>query len=200
VTDESMTTGRSGTDVQAAPAAPVAASEAEARAIAEEARETQWRKPSFAKELYLGRFRLDLVHPHPRSAAEDVQLGEAFLDRLRAFCEAECDGGLIEREARIPDEVVKGLVELGAFGIKIPREYGGLGLSHVYYNRALQIITMVHASLAALVSAHQSIGVPEPLKLAGTPEQKQRYLPRGARSVRSCSPRRTSVPTPHGWG
>jgi alkylation response protein AidB-like acyl-CoA dehydrogenase len=189
VTDESMTTGRSGNDVQAAPAepaAPVAASEAEARAIAEEARETQWRKPSFAKELYLGRFRLDLVHPHPRSAAEDVQLGEAFLDRLRAFCEAECDGGLIEREARIPDEVVKGLVELGAFGIKIPREYGGLGLSHVYYNRALQIITMVHASLAALVSAHQSIGVPEPLKLAGTPEQKQRYLPRCARGAISA--------------
>lgn len=149
----------------AASAAPVAASEAteaEARAIAEEARETQWRRPSFAKELYLGRFRLDLVHPHPTSDPEDVERGEAFLAHLRTFCEEECDGGLIEREARIPDAVVKGLADLGAFGIKIPREYGGLGLSHVYYNRALELISSVHASLAALLSAHQSIGVPEP--------------------------------------
>jgi alkylation response protein AidB-like acyl-CoA dehydrogenase len=186
VSDQSTSTGLTGTDVPAAASAPIAASEAEARAIAEEARETHWRKPSFAKELYLGRFRLDLVHPHPQSAVEDVERGEAFLDRLRAFCEGECDGRLIEREARIPDEVVEGLVGLGAFGIKIPREYGGLGLSHVYYNRALEIISMVHASLGALVSAHQSIGVPEPLKLAGTPEQKQRYLPRCARGAISA--------------
>jgi alkylation response protein AidB-like acyl-CoA dehydrogenase len=170
-------------------AAPVAASEAteaQARAIAEEARETQWRRPSFAKELYLGRFRLDLVHPHPTSDPEDVERGEAFLARLRTFCEEECDGGLIEREARIPDAVVKGLADLGAFGIKIPREYGGLGLSHVYYNRALELISTVHASLAALLSAHQSIGVPEPLKLAGTAEQKQRYLPRCAQGAISA--------------
>jgi alkylation response protein AidB-like acyl-CoA dehydrogenase len=167
-------------------AAPIAATEAEARAIAEEARETQWRKPSFAKELYLGRLQLDLVHPHPQSDPEDVRRGEAFLARLRASCEDECDGMLIEREARIPDALVKGLAELGAFGIKIPREYGGLGLSHVYYNRALAIVTTAHASLGALLSAHQSIGVPEPLKLAGTMEQKQRYLPRCARGAISA--------------
>ncbi|HEY6797551.1 MAG TPA: acyl-CoA dehydrogenase family protein [Kineosporiaceae bacterium] len=177
------TTDRPGT---AGTGAPVAATAEEARAVAEEARESQWRQPSFAKELYLGRFRLDLVHPHPRSDPRDVAAGESFLARLKAFCETRCDGELIEREARIPDSVVAGLAEIGAFGIKIPREYGGLGLSHVYYNRALELVATVHASLGALLSAHQSIGVPEPLKLAGSEEQKRRYLPRCARGAISA--------------
>ena len=160
-------------------------SEREARAVAEAAREVEWQKPSFAKELYLGRFSLDLIHPHPRSAPEDVRRGEAFLRDLRAFCE-KCDGGVIEREDRIPDEVVDGLAKLGAFGIKIPQEYGGLGLTHVYYNRALEIVASVHASLSALLSAHQSIGVPEPLKLFGSEDQKRAYLPRCAKGAISA--------------
>jgi alkylation response protein AidB-like acyl-CoA dehydrogenase len=160
--------------------------EREARAVAEAARETQWRKPSFAKELYLGRFRLDLVHPHPRSTPEDVAAGEAFLVLVRQYCENECDGRVIEREARIPDEMVKGLADLGVFGIKIPKEYGGLGLSQVYYNRALELIGSVHPSIGALVSAHQSIGVPEPLKMFGSKEQKKEYLPRCARGAISA--------------
>jgi alkylation response protein AidB-like acyl-CoA dehydrogenase len=161
-------------------------SEREARAVAEAARETEWRKPSFAKELYLGRFKLDLVHPHPTSDPDDVAAGEAFLAPLLAFCETECDGSVIEREDRIPEEMIKGLADLGAFGIKIPREYGGLGLNHVYYNRALEIIGTVHPSLGALLSAHQSIGVPEPLKLFGSEEQKREYLPRCARGAISA--------------
>jgi alkylation response protein AidB-like acyl-CoA dehydrogenase len=161
-------------------------SEKAAREVAEAARETEWRKPSFAKELYLGRFRLDLVHPHPRPAPEDVEAGEPFLAMLRQFCETEIDGRVIERESRIPDEVVKGLARLGAFGIKIPREYGGLGLSQLYYNRALELIGSAHPSLGALVSAHQSIGVPEPLKMFGSAEQKRQYLPRCARGAISA--------------
>jgi alkylation response protein AidB-like acyl-CoA dehydrogenase len=161
-------------------------SEQESRAIAEAARETGWERPSFAKELYLGRLRLDLVHPHPSSDPEPAARGEEFLQRLRAYCQDHGDGGRIERESRIPDELVQGLAQLGAFGIKIPVEYGGLGLSAVYYNRALQLIGTVHPSLGALVSAHQSIGVPEPLKLFGSPEQKRRYLPRCARGAVSA--------------
>jgi alkylation response protein AidB-like acyl-CoA dehydrogenase len=159
--------------------------EGEARAVAEAAREKEWSKPSFAKELYLGRFQLDLVHPHPRPTDEDKVAGEAFLDTLTAFCRS-CDGQEIERDDRIPDEVVKGLAKLGAFGIKIPVDYGGLGLSQVYYNRALMLVGSVHASLSALLSAHQSIGVPEPLKLFGSEEQKRAYLPRCARGAISA--------------
>ncbi|WP_418959426.1 acyl-CoA dehydrogenase family protein [Streptomyces tritici] len=156
--------------------------EREARQVAEAAREQDWRKPSFAKELFLGRFRLDLIHPHPLPADEDVRRGEAFLARLKEFCETRVDGALIEREARVPDEVVAGLKELGALGMKIDPKYGGLGLTQVYYNKALALVGSVSPALGALLSAHQSIGVPQPLKLFGTREQKETLLPRLARS------------------
>jgi len=155
--------------------------EREARQVAEEAREADWQKPSFGKQLYLGDFQLGLIHPHPRPDAEAVLRGEEFCARMREFCETSVDSALIERDARIPDEVVKGLAAIGAFGMKIAPEYGGLGLTNLYYNRALIIAGSASPVLAALLSAHQSIGVPQPLALFGTEDQKQRYLPRCAR-------------------
>ncbi|UUS33217.1 MULTISPECIES: acyl-CoA dehydrogenase family protein [Streptomyces] len=157
-------------------------SEREARQVAEAARQQDWHKPSFAKELFLGRFRLDLVHPHPLPPAEDAQRGEEFLAKLRDFCETKIDGAVIEREARIPDAVVDGLKELGALGMKIDTKYGGLGLTQVYYNKALALVGSVSPAVGALLSAHQSIGLPQPLKQFGTPEQKETYLPRLART------------------
>ena len=154
-------------------------SEQDARDVAEAAREKDWKRPSFAKELFLGRFDLDLIHPHPTQDAEEAAGSATFLARLREYC-AGLDGTVIEREARIPDEYVKGLADLGCFGIKIPTEYGGLGMSAVTYNRALMLAGSVHPSIGALLSAHQSIGVPEPLKQFGTPEQKRAFLPRCA--------------------
>ena len=155
--------------------------EREARQVAEEAREAGWELPSFGKQLFLGEFRLDLIHPHPRPSEESSRRGEEFCARLREFCETSVDGALIEREDRIPDDVVRGLAALGAFGMKIAPEYGGLGLSYLYYNRALMIAGSVSPALWGLLSAHQSIGVPQPVALFGTEEQKQRYLPRCAR-------------------
>ncbi|WP_326652945.1 MULTISPECIES: acyl-CoA dehydrogenase family protein [unclassified Streptomyces] len=157
-------------------------SEREARQVAEAAREQDWRRPSFAKELFLGRFRLDLIHPHPLPAEEDAQRGEEFLAKLRDFCETQIDGARIEREARIPDEVINGLKELGALGMKIDTKYGGLGLTQVYYNKALALVGSANPAIGALLSAHQSIGVPQPLKLFGTQEQKDVFLPRLART------------------
>ncbi|MBZ6175641.1 acyl-CoA dehydrogenase family protein [Streptomyces olivaceus] len=156
--------------------------EREARQVAEAAREQDWRKPSFAKELFLGRFRLDLLHPHPLPAHEDVQRGEEFLAKLRDFCETKIDGAVIERDARIPDGVITGLKELGALGMKIDTEYGGLGLTQVYYNKALALVGSANPAVGALLSAHQSIGVPQPLKMFGTREQKDTFLPRCART------------------
>ncbi|ARP72609.1 acyl-CoA dehydrogenase [Streptomyces pluripotens] len=156
--------------------------EREARRVAEAAREQDWRKPSFAKELFLGRFRLDLIHPHPLPDDESVRRGEQFLAELRTFCETAVDPARIEREARIPDEVIAGLKELGALGMKIDPTYGGLGLSQLYYNKALALAGSVSPAVGALLSAHQSIGVPQPLKLFGTQEQKDTFLPRCART------------------
>ena len=160
-------------------AARVDATESEARELAEAAREAGWSRPSFARGLYLGRFDLSLIHPHPQGSGEGVDRGEAFLAELRAVCE-KLDGQRIEREDRIPDEYVAALADIGTFGIKIPREYGGLGLSMAYYGKALMLVGSVHPSIGALVSAHQSIGVPEPVRMFGTQEQKQRFLPRCA--------------------
>ena len=164
---------------------PTLVTEEQARAVAEEARESGWEKPSFAKELFLGRFPLDLVHPFPRPAPDEAARTDVFLADLERYCRG-IDGSVIERDARIPDEYVAGLAELGCFGLKVPVEYGGLGLSQVAYNRALMVVSSVHGSLGALLSAHQSIGVPEPLKLAGTEEQKKKFLPRCAKGAISA--------------
>ncbi|SEG92823.1 Acyl-CoA dehydrogenase [Actinacidiphila yanglinensis] len=165
-----------------APAATRKVSEREARQVAEAAREQDWHKPSFAKELFLGRFRLDLIHPHPLPSPEAVQKGETFLARLGDFLRTQVDGARIERDARIPDEVVRGLKDLGALGMKIDESYGGLGLTQVYYNKALAMVGSASPAVGALLSAHQSIGVPQPLKMFGTKEQKEAFLPRCART------------------
>jgi alkylation response protein AidB-like acyl-CoA dehydrogenase len=157
--------------------------EKQARDVAEAARETDWKKPSFAKELFLGRFDLDLVHPHPTGDPASIERGEEFLKKLRAFCETEIDPYVIEREDRIPDKVVQGFRDLGCFGMKISTEYGGLGLSQVYYNKACALAGSMHPTLATLLSAHQSIGVPQPIKMFGTDEQKKKWLPRCTKEI-----------------
>src|SRR5436190_7234941 len=155
--------------------------EKEARQVAEEAREREWKLPSFGKGLFLGDFRLDLIHPQPKQDPAAIEKGEAFLERLRAFLVENVDPLRIERDARIPDDVIAGLKELGALGMKVPETYGGLGLSQVYYNKALVLAGTWHSSLSTLLSAHQSIGVSQPLLLFGTDEQKQKWLPLVAR-------------------
>src|SRR5918999_4762043 len=149
----------------------------QSKQVAEAARETEWTKPSFGKELFLGNFRLDLIHPQPPLDDAAVEKGERFLQRLGAFLEERVDPLQIERDAKIPDEVIQGLKDMGALGMKVPEEYGGLGLSQVYYNRALTLAGSSHSSLSTLLSAHQSIGVAEPLLLFGSEEQKQKWLP-----------------------
>jgi alkylation response protein AidB-like acyl-CoA dehydrogenase len=166
-------------DVTRPPATQSDVSERQAREVAEAARETEWSRPSFAKELYLGRFDVSLIHPYPTSSPDETARDEEFLGRLRAYCET-LDGGVIERESKVPDGYLAGFADLGCFGMKIPLQYGGLGLSTSCYGRALMLIGSVHPTLGAMMSAHQSIGVPEPVRMFGTEDQKQRFLPRCA--------------------
>ena len=156
-------------------AKPVSADEA--RRVAEEARESEWKAPSFLKQIFLGNLRLDLVHPFPPAPPERPEF-RAFLDRLERFLMEEVDPDAIDREGKIPPSVVKGLAQIGAFGMKIPTEYGGLGFTQREYGEAMKLITSRDGNLVTLLSAHQSIGVPQPLKLFGTKEQKKKYLPR----------------------
>ena len=154
----------------------------EARAVAEAAREKDWTLPSFGKGLFLGDIRLDLIYPQPKLPEDATAKGERFLATLRDYLQQNVDPQAIERDKRIPDAVVDGLKKIGALGMKIPERYGGLGLSQVYYNRAMIILGGWHASLAVLMSAHQSIGLPQPLLIHGSDEQKEYWLPKLATS------------------
>src|SRR6476620_8466483 len=162
------------------------ASEKEARDVAEAARESEWTGPSFVRELFLGRYRLDLIHPHPvKEDPEEAARAAPFFAALRAFLE-RVDSDMIDRTGEIPEEYVQELREMGAFGIKIPVEYGGLGLSYASYTRAIAMVTSKDGSLTALLSAHQAIGLPQPLKLFGTEAQKRKYFPRLAKGAISA--------------
>lgn len=159
-------------------APPVAPTAAEARATAEAARETEWSSPSFVRELFAGNLRLDLIDPFPAPSVEELDRARPFMAALEQFLREQVDSDAIDREGKLPDTVVRGLQAMGAFGIKIPTEYGGLGLSQLMYTRAIALVTSQDGSLTALLSASQSIGVAVPLLLFGTEAQKQEYLPR----------------------
>ena len=158
----------------------------DARAVAEAARETEWTSRSFVRELFEGRLRLGLIHPFPAAAPADVAKAKPFFDALERFLIERVDSDRIDREGQVPADVIDGLRALGAFGIKIPEAYGGLGLSQLMYTHAIGLVTSWDGSLTALLSASQSIGVAVPLQLFGTDEQKRRYLPRIAKGAISA--------------
>jgi hypothetical protein len=172
------------TTVETEPRRKVSADEA--REVAEAAREQEWVAPSFVRDLFLGSLRMDLIHPYPEQDPDEVARAKPFLDRLERFLRDRVDSDRIDREGEIPEDVIDGLRDLGAFGIKIPREYGGLGLSQLSYMKAIELVSSVDGSITALLSAHQSIGVPQPLKMFGTEEQKKRYFPRLAKGAISA--------------
>jgi hypothetical protein len=154
-------------------------SELESRQVAEASREAEWKQPSFIKELFLGSFRLDLIHPFPLPKAERPEFLE-YYRKFEEFLRHEVDSVQIDHTGEYPEHVLDGLRRLGAFGMKIPAKYGGLGFTNVEYNKVMRLIGTCDGNLGALLSAHQSIGVPQPLKLFGTEEQKKKYLPRCA--------------------
>ncbi len=159
---------------------PVKVSERESMEVAEASRERSWKQPSFMRELFLGNFRLDLIHPFPLTRQERPEF-QKFYQEFKRFLLEEVDSVEIDTVGEYPEPLLEGLRKLGAFGMKIPKEYGGLGFSQVEYGKAMELLGSFDGNLTALLSAHQSIGVPQPLKLFGTPEQKKEYLPRCAR-------------------
>jgi alkylation response protein AidB-like acyl-CoA dehydrogenase len=152
----------------------------EALELAEAARDPLEDRGSFASNLFVGRYDFNRIYPYPAQSAEDRAAGEEFLQKLESYLREHVDPDEIDRTGEIPPENFKGLAEIGAFGIKVPKKYGGLGLSQSNYGRAAVLLGSWDGNVAALVSAHQSIGVAQPLLLFGTEEQKQKYLPRVA--------------------
>src|SRR5437870_1592959 len=128
------------TATEPTPQRPVSA--AEARDVAEAAREAEWAAPSFVRDLFLGSLRLDLIHPYPEQDPAEVARAKPFLDQLERLLRT-VDADRIDREGEIPKDVIDALRAMGAFGIKIPREYSGLGLSQLSYMKAMELVSSV---------------------------------------------------------
>jgi alkylation response protein AidB-like acyl-CoA dehydrogenase len=153
----------------------------EALELAEASRDPLDERGSFASNLFIGRYDFNRIYPWPEQSAEDREAGREFLASLEKYLKENIDADEIDRSGEIPQKNIDDLFAMGAFGVKIPKQYEGLGLSQVNYGRAAMLLGSWDANLTALVSAHQSIGVPQPLLLFGTDEQKKKYLPRVAR-------------------
>jgi len=135
---------------------------------------------SFMAGLFEGKPNFDLLLP-PEEPTQEREAGEAYCKKIEAFLTSQVDPDEIERTAKIPDTVLKGLFDLGAFGMKIPKQYGGLGFSYKNYGRVLTLMASWSNILALTVAVPQSIGIAMPILLFGTEEQRQKYLPRVAR-------------------
>jgi len=149
--------------------------------LAEDARQTEWEAVSFTAEVFKGNFRWDLLHPFPDQSPEDRKIGDEYIEKIRPVIEKYVDPWQIDEDGEYPREALDALAAVGLFGMKIPKEYGGLGFTVTNYARVLGFIGSYCASTVAFLSAHQSIGVPQPLKEFGTEEQKRKYLPRLAK-------------------
>jgi len=134
----------------------------------------------FASGLFLGKPKFDLLERAACAKPPDGEEGEKFLKRLKEVLDRHANPDEIDRSGEIPDFLLDKLAGIGAFGIKIPREYGGLGLSQSTYSRAAMLLGARCGNLTALLSAHQSIGLPQPILQYGTEEQKKRFLPKVA--------------------
>jgi len=154
--------------------------------LAEDSREAEWKFPSFVGELFQGNFRWEMLHPFPEQSADDKQIGDDLIEKVRPVMEKYIDPEEVDRTANIPKEAIDALAEVGVWGMKIPKKYGGLELSQTNYNRVCGFISTYCGSTGATVSAHQSIGVPQPLKYFGTEEQKQKYMPKFAKGAISA--------------
>lgn len=149
--------------------------------LAEEAREAKWEYRSFTAEMFRGNFGWDLLHPFPAQSPEDKAIGDELLVKTKEVLEQYVDPFAIDRDGEYNREALDKMAEIGLFGMKIPKEYEGLGLSVSNYARILGLVGSYCGSTVTYLSAHQSIGVPEPLKTFGTEEQKKKFLPRLAK-------------------
>ncbi|MSU45802.1 MAG: DNA polymerase II [Lacunisphaera sp.] len=128
----------------------------------------------------MGRWKPEKLYPLTDIDADEKPRAEKFLADLAAFLREKVDADLIDRTGEIPEDVQTGLRAMGAYGIKVPRKYGGLGFSQTTYCQACLLIASHCGNIFAHISVHQSIGVAQPILLFDTEEQKMKFLPRSA--------------------
>jgi acyl-CoA dehydrogenase family protein 9 len=132
---------------------------------------------SFMKALFHGVIAEDMIFPYPEMPAEDRENTSMILDSVRRYFAANVDSARIDRDHEIPAAVLDGLKALGLWGLQVPTDHDGIGLSATAFARVMQEVGALDGSIAVTLGAHQSIGL-KGILLFGTPEQKRRYLPR----------------------
>ena len=152
------------------------AEKAAAMQLAEAARDNNLQQNSFAGQLFMGSCQTDLIFPFPVQSDEEQKIGDDLVKQVCEFLINHLDAEQVDATQIIPDEVIKGLTELGLFAMKVPKKYNGMGLSQVNYNRVMMAVSAHCGATAVLLSAHQSIGVPQPLKMFGTEAQKEKIF------------------------
>lgn len=145
--------------------------------LTENARDSIWHHPSFGKSLFMGEFNEKMIFPFPIQNDQDKEIGDQLVEQVEIILREHLDADLVDENRIIPEQALQELAKIGIFAMKVDKEYGGLGLSLLNYNRVMMAISSHCGSTAVLISAHQSIGVPQPLKLFGSEEQKKRFLP-----------------------
>ena len=133
-------------------------------------------KLGFAKSLFFGKIRADLMFPYPTLSPEKRAIADVAAAKVRAFADAHIDAAAIDRDARIPDSVIDGLAQLDVYRMTLPTEFGGLGFNQQQYLKVMEILGGHCASTAVFVNAHHSIGC-RALVLFGTKEQQAKWLP-----------------------
>ncbi|XP_005393797.1 PREDICTED: acyl-CoA dehydrogenase family member 9, mitochondrial isoform X2 [Chinchilla lanigera] len=131
---------------------------------------------AFAKELCLGKIEKNGVFPFPEVSQDELNEINQLVKPVEKFFLEEVDSRKIDREGKIPDDTLEKLKSLGLFGMQVPEEYGGLGLSHTMYARLGEAISL-DPSITVTLAAHQAIGL-KGIILVGTEEQKAKYLPK----------------------
>lgn len=155
-----------------------AGAEAAALDSLEASRQEEWDSESAAGGFFEGKFHWHRFNPFPHQDPEDKAVGDDYIKKIEAYLLAHYDPEKVSEDRQIPKKNIDELKQLGLFKLKIPKEYGGMGFSVVNYTRIVGLVASYCSSLAALTSAHQSIGVGQPVKIAGTPEQKKKFFTR----------------------
>src|SRR5262249_51817067 len=143
-----------------------------------EAREKKQIQPSFASSLFMGDFNYEMLFPFPEEDPEGKKQADEVIAQTVVVLKEKLDPDEVDEKGEIPQDAIDEFKRLGLFSLKVPKEYGGLGFSQTAYNRMIMKISSYCASTAVLLSAHQSIGVPQPLKMFGNEFQKKKYFPR----------------------
>lgn len=113
----------------------------------------------------------------PKPSAEEVARRNKVMDDVIDFLIKKVDIYSVDDTGSVPIEVFEGMAKLGLFGLKAPKEFGGMGLSNTSYIDILTLLASWCSAPVIAVSAHNTIGCVFPVMYYGTDDQKNRLLP-----------------------